>query len=488
MHGSYDNLVRRNVLGVNPCPRGTSDAEFQALQMHRAHPSRRLVYSFEPLGAIGETAYNLKNIIQGHVDVPLSENGRKQAKLLAVRLQNQKYSHVYASDLLRAYQTAESVLDQNAYSNVSITKDNRLRERKFGEVEGKTFKYLREEAKKVNQPIYQFTPPGGETVIQVYHRAITFFQNLCQEMIAKELLQEKSKHEAKRQKCEGFVDVPISEKPQSTNLFEKVKTNSDCDKPETTEKCNDSGEKSSSSLDISTPDFIHEEKLARQNIPTADLTRKAAAEASLAFETFSNCNEKINSEMVKKYDVNSNLPSDMKSLSFAKVPQDGASNSSSNGPSTDQKQFKLSFSDSSIRSHVHRSCGSHMDLQDECPNVSLSPLIEKQVSPFCEVTKMRTCSTRKISVDSCDDDDLPPAIAANILIASHGGFIRELLRYFVEELDCAVPGGKAQALRTSPNTGISRFTVSIQPSDDKIRVTCLDIHDKDHLNEHSEYS
>ena len=55
----------------------------------------------------GETAANQGNIIQGQTDVPLSETGEDQARLLGKRWKNKKFDAVYSSDLSRARRTAE---------------------------------------------------------------------------------------------------------------------------------------------------------------------------------------------------------------------------------------------------------------------------------------------------------------------------------------------------------------------------------------------
>ena len=56
----------------------------------------------------GETKYNEKKIIQGHLDIPLSDEGIRQAKKLAKRLEVINFDCIYTSDLKRAKQTASS--------------------------------------------------------------------------------------------------------------------------------------------------------------------------------------------------------------------------------------------------------------------------------------------------------------------------------------------------------------------------------------------
>ena len=59
----------------------------------------------------GETEWNRSGRWQGHADVPLSVAGYQQATALAQRLVNDgvQFDHIYASDLSRAFETAQIV-------------------------------------------------------------------------------------------------------------------------------------------------------------------------------------------------------------------------------------------------------------------------------------------------------------------------------------------------------------------------------------------
>jgi broad specificity phosphatase PhoE len=86
----------------------------------------------------GETAWNAEKRWQGQTDIPLSDIGRAQAKLLAPRLAKLGTpSRILTSDLSRARETAEIVARHNGFS-APIECDVRLRERFFGSWEGKT--------------------------------------------------------------------------------------------------------------------------------------------------------------------------------------------------------------------------------------------------------------------------------------------------------------------------------------------------------------
>lgn len=128
-------------------------------------------------------------------------------------------------------------------------------------------------------------------------------------------------------------------------------------------------------------------------------------------------------------------------------------------------------SDAEIKSQV--SPKSHDVARHDCPNVSLSPLLEHRLSSISSISSGRN--------SSFDDGDGLALSAADVLVVSHGGFMKELIRHFIEDLGCKVPGGKGHALRVSPNTGLSKFTVTAEEENGRPVITCLVIHDKDHL-------
>lgn len=55
----------------------------------------------------GETDWNRERRFQGHADVPLNDEGRRQALELADRLAGEAYSAAYSSPLKRALETAQ---------------------------------------------------------------------------------------------------------------------------------------------------------------------------------------------------------------------------------------------------------------------------------------------------------------------------------------------------------------------------------------------
>jgi len=84
----------------------------------------------------GETEWNIEHRIQGHKDSPLTEKGRQQASMLGSNLENVHFDAVFSSDLGRARETAELI---TLSKKIAVETTLALRERSFGEHEGKTF-------------------------------------------------------------------------------------------------------------------------------------------------------------------------------------------------------------------------------------------------------------------------------------------------------------------------------------------------------------
>jgi broad specificity phosphatase PhoE len=91
----------------------------------------------------GETEWNRKGRWQGHADIPLSDEGRAQARLLAERLRREGalFDHIYASDLHRAFETASIVAET---LNMPVNPLIQLREMHVGAWSGMTSAEVRE--------------------------------------------------------------------------------------------------------------------------------------------------------------------------------------------------------------------------------------------------------------------------------------------------------------------------------------------------------
>ncbi len=126
----------------------------------------------------GNTHWNLKNRIQGHTDVSLSETGRKKVRSLATELANLSFSAVYSSDLSRAVETAQILVNG---SGVYVQTDPDLREFSYGEWEGLSLEEVQAQdssgfAHRFNRRDVDFAAPGGESAVQLLRRVRQFYK------------------------------------------------------------------------------------------------------------------------------------------------------------------------------------------------------------------------------------------------------------------------------------------------------------------------
>ena len=119
----------------------------------------------------GETAWNVDTRIQGHLDIALNDTGHWQARQVARALADEPLAAVYTSDLQRAHATAQAIAQA---SGAPLVAEPDLRERSFGELEGRTFAEIEaelpEQARRWRQRDPHFAPTGGETLVQLRER------------------------------------------------------------------------------------------------------------------------------------------------------------------------------------------------------------------------------------------------------------------------------------------------------------------------------
>jgi len=133
----------------------------------------------------GVTAWNQQRRFQGQIDTPLSEEGHQQAVLTARHLsalrEVQPVQAIYASDLKRAWSTAEPIA---RLLGLPILKQSLLRERHYGVFEGKTHEELQSEGLQSDyqrwrnrEPDFAL-PQGGESLRDFFDRALRALQSL----------------------------------------------------------------------------------------------------------------------------------------------------------------------------------------------------------------------------------------------------------------------------------------------------------------------
>lgn len=117
------------------------------------------------------TAWTAQRRFQGQTDVPLSPHGRRQATGLAQRLKRETIHVLYASDLQRAWETAQAIATPHA---LGVQSEPRLREMAFGRWEGLTYAELQQhDAQRLaawERDQLHIAPPQGETLLHMTER------------------------------------------------------------------------------------------------------------------------------------------------------------------------------------------------------------------------------------------------------------------------------------------------------------------------------
>jgi phosphoserine phosphatase len=173
----YQNNCGINVLNF---PAGTSEpAQLESMNLTRhlgqSVPAPRSQQSGIRLLLVrhGETQWNREKRFQGQIDVPLNENGHKQAVAVAHYLRDVPIHRAISSPLLRPKQTAEAILMQ--HPGVELELMDGLKEISHGLWEGKLEPEIDAEyGAELKQ--WQRSPetvqmPEGENLQQVWERS-----------------------------------------------------------------------------------------------------------------------------------------------------------------------------------------------------------------------------------------------------------------------------------------------------------------------------
>jgi 2,3-bisphosphoglycerate-dependent phosphoglycerate mutase len=133
----------------------------------------------------GQTEWNVEKRIQGHTNSKLTTEGIKQARATADKLKPIQFDAVFSSDLLRAHDTAKILLLER---KLAIITTKALRERSFGNLEGKLSADVQTELQYIFNQIKAFTTEEQkkisrikdvETEEQLVSRFITFLREVA---------------------------------------------------------------------------------------------------------------------------------------------------------------------------------------------------------------------------------------------------------------------------------------------------------------------
>ena len=129
----------------------------------------------------GQSTWNREHRIQGQLDPPLSDEGRRQAEQLARRLAGRRLAGFYVSDLKRAFETAEAI---EPLVDLKPDPTPGLREIYLGEWEGLRTEEIAERfpdawARWSEKPDWDLVP-GGEGAARFETRVIATLEEILE--------------------------------------------------------------------------------------------------------------------------------------------------------------------------------------------------------------------------------------------------------------------------------------------------------------------
>ncbi|GMU08883.1 2,3-bisphosphoglycerate-dependent phosphoglycerate mutase [Corallococcus caeni] len=126
----------------------------------------------------GQSLWNHENRFTGFVDVPLTEQGRGEARKAADALKGLKFDVAYTSALSRAQETLAILLDTLG-QRPPVIRDAALNERHYGDLQGlnkaDAAKEFGEKQVHIWRRSFDVPPPNGESLEMTAKRVLPFF-------------------------------------------------------------------------------------------------------------------------------------------------------------------------------------------------------------------------------------------------------------------------------------------------------------------------
>lgn len=129
----------------------------------------------------GQSEWNLKNLFTGWKNPPLTDKGVEEARETGRKLKAAGYDPdlYYTSALTRARQTLDLMLEELGVVNVTITRNQALNERDYGDLAGLNKDDARarwgEEQVHIWRRSFDVQPPGGESLKDTAARTLPYY-------------------------------------------------------------------------------------------------------------------------------------------------------------------------------------------------------------------------------------------------------------------------------------------------------------------------
>lgn len=128
----------------------------------------------------GKSEWNKLGLWTGWTDIPLAEDGIEEAKKAGILLKDVKFDKAFTSKLIRAKQTLSEIQKEINLKSPIATENEALNERDYGDFTGKNKwdvkKQVGEEEFKKIRRAWDYKLPNGESLEDVYKRAVPYFK------------------------------------------------------------------------------------------------------------------------------------------------------------------------------------------------------------------------------------------------------------------------------------------------------------------------
>lgn len=130
----------------------------------------------------GQSEDNAEFIFSGWRDPGLTQKGIEQAQILADKMKDKKIQMLISSPQKRAIETMKIAISKNPYAkNLEITTDERIKERSYGELQGKSKLLAQLENPKLletERRSFDYVLKGGESIEMVCKRVAEFCDSI----------------------------------------------------------------------------------------------------------------------------------------------------------------------------------------------------------------------------------------------------------------------------------------------------------------------
>lgn len=137
----------------------------------------------------GESEWNAKGVWTGVTDIHLSEKGVKEAEMLGEAIQDIPITRAFCSQQVRSLETLTAMLSASNQPEVPFVQDDAINERDYGVYTGKNKWEVQQEIgntafEKLRRG-WDDHVEGGETLKDVYARAVPFYKTTILPLLQK---------------------------------------------------------------------------------------------------------------------------------------------------------------------------------------------------------------------------------------------------------------------------------------------------------------